>query len=77
MADDKHCCPDCNHKNRPSWEGVHGDGECANCNGKGKIGQFDLMSILPGMDSVNDYTCDECSGTGQCQTCGGTGWEYE
>jgi hypothetical protein len=62
-------CPDCNSiKINPFID--EGDGKCDKCLGTGLGGALDqVVSSL-----VHERSeCDYCSGTGQCQTCGGTG----
>ena len=60
-------CPDC-------WGdaifGSAGDGVCSGCKGTGLGNLLDQMS-----SSLFDYEseCDECDGSGTCQTCGGDG----
>lgn len=53
-----------------------GDGKCRACWGSGEdLGK--QISNLPldvlGIEHQNDISCRVCSGTKQCQTCGGTG----
>ena len=60
-------CPDC-------WGdanfGSAGDGVCSGCKGTGLGNLFNQMS-----SRLFDYEseCDECDGSGTCQTCGGDG----
>lgn len=59
-------CPDCD---RPGWLLHHpGDGNCKSCRGSGSEPFFNLKNIT-GVDTP----CIECAGTGDCQTCNGTG----
>jgi hypothetical protein len=59
-------CPDCDH---PGWLLHHpGDGNCKHCKGSGSEPYFNLKNIT-GVDKP----CIECDGTGDCQTCNGTG----
>ena len=60
-------CPDCHSIKMFINEG---DGKCAECYGTGLGGALDQFSanIVGGKSE-----CGKCSGTGQCQTCGGTG----
>lgn len=60
-----------------------GDEKCRACWGSGKdsIKQFskiftDIPLGLLGIDNNSDEDCQVCSGTGQCQTCGGEGVVY-
>jgi hypothetical protein len=57
-----HTCLDCDSP---------GDGNCSVCHGKGKI----LVGQIPGEFGVfgHESSCSACSGSGHCQTCGGTG----
>ena len=79
--DSKKSCSDCNGI-RTGWNGVYGDGACSCCDGRGyntsyieAVGKAVSLGAL-GDPADQDYPCDECSGTKQCQTCGGTGWEH-
>ena len=68
-------CPDCAGPDLGTLFGGKGNGKCHDCRGEGKIyGIEDIVSGLAGFD--NFHTCRQCSGTGQCQTCGGTGYQY-
>jgi hypothetical protein len=82
---DYKCCSHCHGVHE--WKNMdhfRGDGNCKRCEGSGKIddsfraqmhefmvsaGSFGLLHDNP------DYEidCPRCNGTGQCQTCGGTG----
>ncbi len=79
--DSKRKCPDCNGS-EVFILGTKGDGVCKNCEGSGRVyGPGDMITAL-----INDFSkrekleygevCPECSETGQCQTCGGEGYEY-
>jgi DnaJ-class molecular chaperone len=48
-----------------------GDGKCSACYGTGHS-QIIFDELIDGMTG-SETDCDECHGTGQCQTCGGTG----
>jgi len=69
-------CPDCDSvKITPAID--EGDGNCSECHGSGKGGLLDQL-----IDSFNPFDCDgtdcwKCDGTGQCQTCGGSGIVYD
>ena len=53
-------------------------GECRDCDGLDLSSQF--TSLIPRgngkCSECHGNGCGVCSGTGQCQTCGGTGYEY-
>ena len=63
-------CPDCDSvkmfRNPPE-----GDGRCSVCHGMGTILFFDgaVLEML----HTEQPACEECSGTGKCQTCAGSG----
>lgn len=71
-------CPDCRE---PGDFFSSGDGICKECWGSGtdwgkQIANIpgDIVLETLGMDDDgSDESCDVCSGTKQCQTCGGTG----
>jgi hypothetical protein len=44
---------------------------CAGCHGTGFGAFFDVVTME--FVSPDPPSCDECYGTGQCQTCKGTG----
>ena len=52
-----------------------GDGKCSVCHGDGRGGILDQVA-----DGLNPWDvktgCWKCHGTGQCQSCGGTGLVY-
>jgi len=70
----RHRCPDClglDYFAIPE----RGNGICKHCQGEGQIPELvDMFTALVDADSI--HICPECSGTKQCQTCGGTGFEY-
>lgn len=71
---DRDCCPDC--LGRVGLTSSKGDGVCRECKGTGEEG---MVALVP-KDLTPDCLieeCSECSGTGQCQTCGGEGWVYD
>ncbi|GEM_PF-2166240 len=55
------------------------DGKCSNCQGTGKQPPNPLEAVavigMPLLASIpaEEVLCEKCSGTCQCQTCGGTG----
>jgi DnaJ-class molecular chaperone len=69
-------CPDCDSvKINPFVD--EGDGNCSECHG---TGEGVLLEQL--VDSFNPFgrqgtECWKCHGTGQCQTCGGSGIVYD
>jgi DnaJ-class molecular chaperone len=70
--EDKEKCPDCDSVDVWSPYSDKGDGKCSSCNGTG----IDLIDDIG--NSLNpfyqtDDDCDECHGTGICQTCRGDG----
>lgn len=81
------CCPHCDtisELTHFTWNDYKGDGNCKKCHGEGEIdnslvkesGEF-FESLIAG-DMANTkfpatVPCHKCSGTGQCQTCGGCG----
>ena len=79
MSDTK-SCPDC--YDYASGLSLRGNGRCRKCRGTGdasslkRAGETALKYITMGGWGIDDE-CSECSGTGQCQTCGGEGWVYE
>lgn len=66
-------CPDCRHT-----DFTGGDGRCKVCYGDGIDGFKSIAdsfsTALSGAKGNRD--CGVCSGTGQCQTCGGEGKIY-
>ena len=61
-------CPDCY---TDKFDG-RGDGRCAECQGTGRS-DFLTVLIEDAAGIKHTQPCGECNGTGQCQTCGGTG----
>ena len=61
-------CPDCDSIEILSVP-ERGDGVCSRCHGDGKK----LLSGLNERITGVPLECDDCNGSGQCQTCGGTG----
>ncbi len=68
-------CPDCDSIKMFSVE-PQGDGKCSVCHGTGFGGFLETL-----FEPVADQgpQCEECQGTGRCQTCAGMGVieEYE
>jgi len=67
-------CPSCAITNYGF--GGRGDGKCSPCWGKGQIYGFtDAFQATATFGMAPDHhKCKICSGTGQCQRCGGTGY---
>lgn len=65
-------CPDCDGPDLGSLFNK-GDGRCRECHG---TGVDEVSSIFNSLVDAEKDRCRVCSGTGQCQTCGGTGYEY-
>jgi len=69
-------CPDCLYEFMERTD--KGSGKCRNCEGAGEasdpMDSFTEAATL-GLTKA-DNICKKCSGTGQCQTCGGTGYVY-
>ncbi len=70
-------CPDCDGED---FNSIHskGNGDCKHCHGKGSVHDIgDALTEIATFGSVESETeCKVCSGTGQCQTCGGEGYIY-
>lgn len=68
-------CPDCDGIDVSSLFNK-GDGRCKACDGEGMV--TDVVRALGGpiLDFPTHEPCKICSGTGQCQMCGGTGYQY-
>ena len=73
--DSKRKCPDCDYNLSIYAVLDKGDGRCRNCDGTGEVADPLVEFFTLGVEK-GDTTCKVCSGTGQCQTCGGTGYEY-
>ena len=77
MKDEKQC-PDCENIHvGPIWEltpfkTTQGNGWCRHCKGTGELHPINVGALFGNPD-----VCPHCHGTGQCQTCGGTGYIYE
>lgn len=78
--DERECCPNCDSPEigAAALFGSRGNGRCSNCHGEGIVyGIGDAISSIGTFGSTNNYhTCEICSGTGQCQKCGGNGYYY-
>jgi DnaJ-class molecular chaperone len=62
-------CPNCDSIRMFSVE-PEGDGKCPVCHGSGYGGMLELF-FEPATGQLPE--CDECRGTGRCQTCFGVG----
>ncbi len=63
-------CPDCDSV-RPFTDLPAGNGKCSACHGSG-FGDVDT-AIIEFFDGAESPACAKCYGSGQCQTCKGTG----
>lgn len=63
-------CPDCDAVKMFS-DPAEGDGRCSGCHGTG-FGRF-FDAIVLKLLNVEQPLCEECNGSGQCQTCMGKG----
>jgi len=75
--DSKRQCPDCDTSVAMfAWN--QGDGKCRECNGTGDYRDpVDVVTLAVSFGTVHlDRKCTKCAGTGQCITCGGTGYQY-
>lgn len=73
--DGKKECPDCYRSDLGSYF-RKGNGRCSYCRGTGE--RLELGDAPAAIIMNNDRlcVCSYCSGTGQCNTCGGSGFEY-
>ncbi|MCX6316047.1 MAG: hypothetical protein NTW29_02050 [Bacteroidetes bacterium] len=69
-------CPDCDGEDFYAFFGGKGDGNCSNCHGKGEVWSIGEGLEVFRLDLEKVEACKTCNATGQCQTCGGTGYEY-
>lgn len=67
-------CPDCDGTDMGLFTFSKGNGLCKCCHGNGYAN--DLNEAISLMLVGERIDCDCCSGTGQCQSCGGSGYEY-
>jgi hypothetical protein len=66
-------CPDCDGLDLGSWGfSEKGNGVCNNCHGTG-LASSDWLVKFATFGTEDDIPCEVCSGTKQCQTCGGKG----
>lgn len=65
-------CPDCDSVSLIPYAD-EGNGKCSKCNGTGTGGVIE--DFIDGFNPLGSQgsECQECHGTGQCQTCGGSG----
>jgi DnaJ-class molecular chaperone len=65
-------CPDCDSVNLTPYTD-QGDGRCSECHGTGAGGVIE--DLIDGLNPLSNQEseCQKCHGTGQCQTCGGSG----
>ena len=63
-------CPDC-EVIKPFSDPPQGDGKCSMCHGSGLAMFFDAIALE--LLNVEQPPCEECNGSGQCQTCMGKG----
>jgi hypothetical protein len=67
-------CPDCDSNEfdltKPGY--FIGNGDCSECHGTGESQAY-LDQLQEDAFDVDRPDCEVCTGTGQCQTCGGTG----
>jgi hypothetical protein len=70
-------CPDCEIDIRGFSFSSKGDGRCIECHGSGHDTGSEAMVQFATLGVEDDkIDCPKCYGTGQCQTCGGTGYIY-
>ena len=60
-------CPDCDIVST-TWGSS--DGNCSTCHGTGRANIL-LQALASATGEQAD--CDDCNGSGKCQTCGGSG----
>ena len=73
----KRRCPDCEIDISGLSLSSKGDGRCIECKGTGRDRHSEALVQAATLGLEGDYyPCKICAGTGQCQTCGGTGYEY-
>lgn len=78
MSKDYSRCPDCDATDIMGGGlfGNKGNGRCSNCHGEGRVPDAIRGMAAPFVGCDTDEPCEVCSETGQCQTCGGTGYVY-
>jgi DnaJ-class molecular chaperone len=64
-------CPDCDAVKIFS-DPPEGNGKCSVCHGSG-FGEFFDTAIVEFFNGTESPACEECNGSGHCQTCMGTG----
>ena len=73
LNDGKYACKDCNSIDYKLFADK-GDGSCKECDGTGHDQGSEALSQFMSLGLADHkIDCKKCSGTGQCQTCGGTG----
>lgn len=65
-------CPDCDSIVIDPFD-ERGNGVCSACHGGGVGGPLDEFVDATNPFGEGHVKCYKCHGTGQCQTCGGTG----
>ncbi|MDR3696363.1 hypothetical protein [Mucilaginibacter sp.] len=84
---DYKCCPHCDtvaEENYFTFKPIRGDGRCDFCHGEGEVDDSliaeasrmieSVITLGFGHSDISDTKpCPKCSGTGQCQSCGGNG----
>ena len=63
-------CPDCDSV-KMFRDPPDGNGECSACHGSGFV--VFIYAALGGVPERGMPDCEDCNGSGKCQTCGGTG----
>lgn len=65
-------CPDCDSVSLTPYAD-EGDGKCSECHGTGMGGVLEDLADYANPLGSQGSECWKCHGTGQCQTCGGSG----
>lgn len=78
MSKDYSKCPDCDGIDimGSGLFGSRGDGRCSHCHGEGRVPDAIRGLAAPFVGCDPAEVCEVCSGSGQCQTCGGTGYVW-